>query len=276
MTLLYLREAEVACADLDQAVTFYGAAFDLEVLERGAEHVLLGVPGAPSGRIRLVPGEGTGAADARVWDLGARLFGIYTRDIESTARAITAAGGVSQPRVSYPYGERTMTEMVGYGMDGVWWTIPLALPGAHRPSAALAGDPQRIHSELHTAVLVVDDHDAAAAFFTAGGMTTVFDGGMEGEDIERLVGLPSGAKLRLTFLSGPDHLPARMELMSFTGADTTDRSADPLGIQRLVFVCDDVDTTRQALLGAGAEELPDGALRGPAGSVLQLVAQEVQ
>src|SRR4051794_26987731 len=100
MTLLYLREAEVACADLDQAATFYGAAFGFEVLERGPAHVLLGVPGAPSGRMRLVPGRGDGAPRARVWDLGMRLFGLYTRDIETTAAAITAAGGDSQPRIS--------------------------------------------------------------------------------------------------------------------------------------------------------------------------------
>ncbi|WP_165821294.1 VOC family protein [Nocardioides gansuensis] len=274
MGLLYIREAVVGCADVDRAVRFHCEALGFAVVERDGEEILLAAADAPAGRLRLVPAAGSAATDsARVWDPGPRLFGLYSHDLEATAQAIEAAGGLALPRVSYPYGAATMTEMVGYGLDSVWWTIPRAVPGGHRPSAAYEAEPERLHSELHSAVIVVEDHDAAVAFFAAGGLDTVFDGQMAGADFERLVGMPTGAVLRLAFLSGPDHQPARFEIMSFTGVDATDRSQDPVGIQRLRFACDDVAATRDALLAAGAESLPDGALRGPAGVVLELVAE---
>ena len=177
--------------------------------------------------------------------------------------------------MTYPYGAASLSEVVAYGRDNVWWTVPLAVPGAHRPSAAYATDPERLHSELHTVVLVVDDHDAAVAFFEAGGLSTVFDGEMAGPEFERLVGMPEGATLRLAFLGGPEHQPARFEIMSFTGVDGADRVGDPVGIQRVVFTCDDVDGTRAALVAAGAQPLEDGGLLGPVGVVLDLVGQDL-
>ena len=36
--------------------------------------------------------------------------------------------------------------------------------------------------------------------------------------------MPSGAELRLAFLIGPDEAPARLEIMSFKGVPTTERS----------------------------------------------------
>jgi hypothetical protein len=273
MPLLYIREAVVACSDIGVAATFHAEAFGMEVVERVAGSILMGAPNASSGRVRLVAAESTSGPVARVWDLGPRLLGIYSHDLDATAAAVSAAGGESGPPVTYPYGTASLSELVARGPDNVWWTVPLAVPGAHRRSDAYAHAPDRLHSELHTAVLVVDDHDAAVAFFAAGGLGTVFDGEMTGPDFETLVGMPRGAALRLAFMGGPDHLPARFEIMSFTGTPTEDRSADPVGIQRLVFVCDDIASTREALVAAGAQELADGGLRGPVGVVLDLVEE---
>ncbi len=181
MSLLYIREAVVNVADLAAATRFHVDAFGFEVLESAQTEVLLGAAGAPSGRLRLVAGQPSDEPAPRVWDLGARLLGIYSHDLDATVASVTAAGGRSLPPVTYPYGTASLSELVAEGVDGVWWTVPQAVPGAHRPSDAFATEPERLHSELHTAVLVVDDHDAAVELFKAGGLVTVFDGVMKSE-----------------------------------------------------------------------------------------------
>lgn len=271
MGLLNLREVVVASADVAAAATFYRKAFDFDDLECADTGILLGVSGSPGGRLRLVPATGAVATPAAVWDTGARLLGIYSRDMTATVDAIRSAGGEPREAVKYPYGTAFLTELVARGLDGVWWTIPLAESG-HQPSPALETDAERVHSELHSAVLVVDDHDAAVKFFVAVGLRTLFDGTLAGDDFERLVGMPSGAALRIAFLVGPEQTPARLEIMSFEGIPgIADRSKDPVGIQRLVFEVDDLAVTRAALIDAGATELPNGNVRGPANVELELV-----
>lgn len=275
MSLRYIREVVVASADPRAAAAFHQSAFGLEVLDEteSGDAVLLGVAGSPGGRLRLVAADGPAPSDPpQVWDLGARLLGIYSHDLDHTARAMADAGGTPRRPVTYPYGTASLSELVGRGTDGVWWTIPQAVPGAHRPSAAYAADPERMHSELHTAVLVTDDHDGALAFFEAAGLTAAFDGAMSGPPFDELVGMPADASLRLAFLVGPDQEAARMEIMSFTGVDSVDRSGDAVGIQRLVFVADDPAESYAALLAAGAKPVGDLVVRGPGGLEIEVVS----
>jgi len=278
MSVRYVREAIVGSHDVAAAVRFHQEAFDLTVLDEPVAdgEALLGVPGAPGGRLRLTP---VGPADAgweppAVWDLGGRLLGIYSHDLDRTAAAMAAAGGAPRRPVSYPYGTATLSELVGRGPDGVWWTIPLAVPGAHRPSAAYAADPDRLHSELHSAVLVVAaaDHDAAVALFTAAGLTAAFDGTMAGAPFDGLVGMPAEASLRLTFLMGPAQEPARLEIMSFEGVPVRDRSTDRAGLRRLVFAADDPRASYDALVAAGATPVTADVVRGPVGVEIQVTA----
>lgn len=271
MSLGAVVEAVVATRDLGGSIGFHTRAFGLDVLHRDAGGALLGAPGADTGRLRLVAAPDAPDAPApRLWDVGPRLLGIYSRDLERTAAAIDAAGGRSRERVTYPYGAATLSEFVALGADGVWWTIPRAAAG-HRPSPALEGDPGRLHGELHTAVLVPADHDAAVGFFTAaGGLEILFEGEMSGEPFDRMTGIPAEASLRLTFLVSPGHAPARLEIMSFTGVDAEDRTGHQLGLRRLVFASDAPDTTRARLIGSGATRLDATTLRGPSGIEIEL------
>ncbi|SNT23560.1 hypothetical protein SAMN05443665_102051 [Actinomadura meyerae] len=263
-------EAVVATRDLAASIGFHTRAFGLEVLEQDAGSALLGVQGSPTGRLRLVADpDAPRTPDPRIWDIGPRLLGIYSRDLERTAAAIDAAGGASRDRVTYPYGAATLSEFVALGADGVWWTIPRAGAG-HRPSPALEGDPDRLHGELHTAVLVPDDHDAAVAFFTGAGLEVLFSGEMSGEPFDRMTGMPPGAALRLTFLVPPGHAPARLEIMSFTGVDAADLSGARLGLRRLVFAAADPGAALRNLAAAGAERLGAAAVRGPAGVEIEV------
>lgn len=276
MSLQYIREAEVVCANLQESVDFHCRTLGFVVREQTDGQALLGAPGAPSGQLRLVQGPSSVTqAPPKMWDRGPRLLGMYSRQLEETARLLRENGGESGPLASYAYGERTMTEIAGYGRDGVYWTVPWARPGVHRPSAAYDADSERVHSELHTAVLLVteEEHADVVAFFQAGGLGVVFNGSLLGEEIEKLCGLPSGGGLHIAFMSGAGHLPARLEIMSVLNVPGEDRSTDPIGLRRLRYVCDDVEATRTALLAAGATPLPDGALLGPVGVELELVTE---
>ncbi|MFI0353391.1 VOC family protein [Actinomadura sp. 9N407] len=272
MPLGAVIEAVVATRDLAASVDFHTRAFGLDVLHRDADGALLGAPGGDTGRLRLVAAPDAPDLPApRLWDIGPRLLGIYSRDLERTAAAIDAAGGRSRDRVTYPYGAATLSEFVALGADGVWWTIPRAVAGGHRPSPALEGDPARPHGELHTAVIVPADHDAAVGFFVeAGGLQILFEGEMSGEPFDRMTGIPADGSLRLTFLVSPGHAPARLEIMSFGGVDAEDLSGRPLGLRRLVFASDDPAATLADLVKAGGAPIDATSLRGPAGVEIEV------
>ncbi|MFG1943641.1 VOC family protein [Nonomuraea sp. NPDC048826] len=268
MSLGAIVEAVIACRDVGASATFHTKAFGLDLLELDGSKALLGVEGVGTGRIRLV--QGTEAPDPKLWDIGPRLLGMYSRDLERTTRLIDEAGGRSREVVTYPYGAASLTEAVALGPDGVWWTLPQAGAG-HRPSPALEGDPGRLHGELHTAVIVPSDHDAALDFFTTGGgLKVLFDGEMSGPPFDRLTGMPADASLRLSFLVSADQAPARFEIMSFTGVDAADLSDRPLGLRRVVFAADDPAATAAALERHGGERLGELLLRGPAGLEIEL------
>ncbi|SEF68672.1 hypothetical protein SAMN04489712_101825 [Thermomonospora echinospora] len=271
MALGAIIEAVVVCRDVEASIGFHARAFGLEVIERNGAEALMGVRGVGTGRLRLRPAAaGREAEEPRVWDLGPRLLGMYSRDLERSTRLIDEAGGRSRQPVTYPYGSASLSEAVALGSDGLWWTLPKAGPG-HRPSPALEGDPQRLHGELHTAVLVPADHEEALRFFTeAGGLEVAFDGAMSGEPFERMIGMPPGASLRLSFLVSADQAPARLEIMSFTGVQARDLSDRPLGLRRLVFAADDPDATAAALEAAGGVRIGERVLRGPAGVEVEL------
>lgn len=274
MALGRILEAVVACRDLDRSVGFHAAAFDFDVLERTSDAALLGVSGVETGRLRLVAAHNAARhlPDPQIWDIGPRLLGMYSRDLSSTAEKVTQAGGQVRPIVSYPYRGGTLTECVALGTDGLWWTLPQVRPG-HLPSPARERNPDRLHGELHSAVIVVGDHHAAVDFFArAGGMTVLFDGVLAGQPIEVMIGMPVGATLRLSFLTAADRAPARLELMSSTGTTPADESGRGLGLRRLVFLVDDRDATRAALLAAGGVPLGENLLRGPGGVEIELRA----
>lgn len=267
MALGAVVEAVVACRDVAASIAFHTAAFGLDVIERAGPEALLGVRGVRTGRIRLVPAPADAAAapDPRLWDLGPRLLGMYSRDLTRTARLIEAAGGRCREAVTYPYGGGALSECVALGTDGVWWTLPQA-GAAHRPSPALEGDPGRLHGELHTVVLVPPDHEQALRFFTAGGgLRVLFDGEMRGAPFERLTGMPPGAALRLSFLVSADQAPARLEIMSFTGVAAADLTERRLGLRRAVFAADDPAAALAALEAHGGARIGEHVVRGPAG-----------
>ncbi|WP_454043636.1 VOC family protein [Cellulosimicrobium sp. Marseille-Q8652] len=138
---------------------------------------------------------------------------------------------------------------------------------------------------LDNVAVVVDDLDAAVAFFTELGME--LEGRMPIEDrrAERVVGL-DGMRSEIAMMRVPDGA-GRLELTTYHSPDLVDRGlrdAPPntLGLHRVMFAVDDIDGTVQRLRGHGAELLGEIVrydayllcyLRGPSGIIVALAEQ---
>ncbi|GAA4966422.1 VOC family protein [Pseudonocardia tropica] len=133
--------------------------------------------------------------------------------------------------------------------------------------------------------VVVDDLDAAVAFFAALGLETEGRARVEGPDVDRLVGL-DGVRCDMAVVRTPDG-HGRLELMRFVSPSSP--AGDPgaavnvLGIRRIMFAVTDVEGTLARLQELGADAVGDvvpfggrhvlAYVRGP-GGVLVALAQE--
>ena len=133
--------------------------------------------------------------------------------------------------------------------------------------------------------IVVDDLDAAIAFFTELGMEREGKVQIEGVWADHAVGL-DGVRSVITMMRTPDG-HGRLELTKYLSpAATGARPPNPpntLGLHRVMFAVDDIDDTLARLRRHGAELLGEVAqyegsyrlcyLRGPAGIILALAEQ---
>ncbi|MFD9796372.1 VOC family protein [Streptomyces sp. NPDC059070] len=139
---------------------------------------------------------------------------------------------------------------------------------------------------MDNVLIVVEDLDAVVAFFVELGME--LDGTMpvEGEWVDRVIGI-EGARQDVAMLRTPDG-HGRVELARFhtpkaVGAVPRDAPSNTLGIRRVMFAVDDIDDTVARLRGHGAELVGEVArfenvyrlcyVRGPEGIVVGLAEQ---
>lgn len=133
--------------------------------------------------------------------------------------------------------------------------------------------------------IVVDDLDAAVAFFVELGLELEGRAEIEGRWAERTVGL-DGLRSEIAMMRMPDG-HGRLELATYRSPALISRPPDApntRALHRVMFAVDDIEDTVARLRGHGAELLGDIAryedlyllcyLRGPAGIVLAL-AQEL-
>ncbi|QFZ78513.1 VOC family protein [Streptomyces fagopyri] len=134
--------------------------------------------------------------------------------------------------------------------------------------------------------IVVDDLDAAVAFFTELGMELEGTAEIEGLWADRTVGI-DGVRSAIAMMRTPDG-HSKLELTRFhapTAIDSGPLAPPPntLGLHRVMFAVDDIDATVARLRPHGAELLGDIAqyedsyrlcnLRGPAGIIVALAEQ---
>jgi catechol 2,3-dioxygenase-like lactoylglutathione lyase family enzyme len=133
--------------------------------------------------------------------------------------------------------------------------------------------------------IVVDDLKAAVAFFVELGLELEGEMTVEGQWVDRVVGL-DGVRNDIAMMRTPDG-HSRLELMKFH--KPTANSAEPntpvntLGIRRIMFAVKDIDDVVARLEAHGAELVGELAqyedqyrlcyLRGPEGIIVALAEQ---
>ena len=133
--------------------------------------------------------------------------------------------------------------------------------------------------------VVVDDLEAAKAFFVELGMEVEGQAPIEGPEVDRVNAL-EGIKVDIAMLRTPDG-HGKLELTKFhsPAAVSAGRESVPntLGLRSVMFAVDDVDATIVALSGHGAELIGEVEefggvyrlcyLRGPAGIIVALAEE---
>jgi catechol 2,3-dioxygenase-like lactoylglutathione lyase family enzyme len=139
---------------------------------------------------------------------------------------------------------------------------------------------------MDNVAIVVDDLDAAVAFFTELGMEVEGKGQVEGLFADRTVGL-DGVRSDIAMMRTPDG-HSKLELTKYhtpaaVGAQPQNPPPNTLGLHRVMFAVDDINDTVARLRAHGAELLGEVAqyesifllcyLRGPAGIIVALAEQ---
>ncbi len=130
--------------------------------------------------------------------------------------------------------------------------------------------------------IVVDDLKAVTAFFVELGLELEGEATVEGQWVDRIVGL-DGVRNDIAMLRTPDG-HSRLELMKFRAPPAT--TADPnapvntLGIRRIMFAVDDIEDVLARLQAHGAELVGEVVqyedlyrlcyVRGPEGIIVAL------
>jgi catechol 2,3-dioxygenase-like lactoylglutathione lyase family enzyme len=139
---------------------------------------------------------------------------------------------------------------------------------------------------MDNVLIVVDDLEAAKAFFVELGMELEGQTQVEGPWVDSTVGL-DGVRADIAMLRSPDG-HGRVELTKFhtppaVRAEPEDAPTNALGIRRIMFAVDDIDDVVARLRSHGAELVGELAqyedsyrlcfLRGPAGIIIGLAEQ---
>ena len=137
---------------------------------------------------------------------------------------------------------------------------------------------------MDNVAIVVDDLDAAIAFFTELGLALEARQQIEGEFADTAVGL-DGIRSEIAMMATPDG-HSKLELTKYnhpTLIRTDPPAPNTLGLHRVMFAVDDIDDTVARLGKHGGEVLREIAqyenmyrlcyLRGPSGIIVALAEQ---
>ncbi len=139
---------------------------------------------------------------------------------------------------------------------------------------------------MDNVAIVVDDLDAAIAFFTELGLELADRAQIAGRFADHTVGL-DGVRSEIAMMRTPDG-HSKLELTKYhTPAPVVAKQENPppntLGLHRVMFAVDDIDDTVARLRAYGAELLGEVTqyesifrlcyLRGPAGIIVALAEQ---
>ena len=139
---------------------------------------------------------------------------------------------------------------------------------------------------MDNVLIVVDDLEAANAFFAELGLELEGETTVEGQSVDRLIGL-DGVRATIASMRTPDG-HGRIELDKFhtpeaVRAGPEDAPVNTLGIRRIMFAVDDIDDVLARLPAHGAELVGEVVqyedkyrlcyVRGPEGIIVALAEQ---
>jgi len=139
---------------------------------------------------------------------------------------------------------------------------------------------------MDNVLIVVEDLEAVKAFFVELGMELEGQIPLEGDMVDRLVGLEN-VRCEIAMMRTPDG-HGRIELDKFytpaaVGAEPKNTPVNTLGIRRIMFAVDDIDDVVARLRTHGAELIGEVAqyedryrlcyIRGPEGIMVALAEQ---
>jgi catechol 2,3-dioxygenase-like lactoylglutathione lyase family enzyme len=139
---------------------------------------------------------------------------------------------------------------------------------------------------MDNVLIVVEDLEAAKAFFAELGMELDGETTVEGRWVDRVVGL-DGVRSEIAMMRTPDG-HSRVELTKFhtpppVRPEPQSAPANTLGIRRIMFAVEDIDEVVARLRGHGAELVGEIAqyedvyrlcfLRGPEGIIIGLAEE---
>src|ERR687896_617360 len=157
-------------------------------------------------------------------------------------------------------------------------------PREARPTTL--GDHDMTLPRMDNVLIVVEDLEAAKAFFAELGMELEGETQVEGPSVDSTVGL-NDVRADITMMRTPDG-HGRVELSKFhtppaVRAEPQSAPANTLGIRRIMFTVEDIDDVVARLRGHGAELIGEIAqyedsyrlcfLRGPEGIIIGLAEQ---
>lgn len=134
--------------------------------------------------------------------------------------------------------------------------------------------------------VVVEDLEAAIAFFTALGMTLEGEAPVEGPAVDHVNGI-EGIRLNIAMMQTPDG-HGRLELTKFHHPELVEiepaiAPPNALGLRSVMFTVEDIDDTVARLRAHGAELIGEVAqyedlyrlcyMRGPAGIIVALAEE---
>ena len=141
-------------------------------------------------------------------------------------------------------------------------------------------------TRMDNVLIVVDDLEAAIAFFAELGLEHMGEATVEGSSVDRLLGL-DGVRATLVTLQTPDG-HGRIELDKFhtpptVGTEAEDAPVNARGIRRIMFAVDDLDDVLARLRTHGAELVGEVTqyedshrlcyVRGPEGIMIALAEE---
>jgi catechol 2,3-dioxygenase-like lactoylglutathione lyase family enzyme len=139
---------------------------------------------------------------------------------------------------------------------------------------------------MDNVLLVVDDLEAAIAFFAELGLELEGQTTVEGESVDRVVGL-DGVRSEIAMMRTPDG-HGRLELDKFhtppaVRAEPVNAPVNTLGIRRIMFAVDDIEDVLARVQALGAELIGEVVryedsyrlcyVRGPEGIIVALAEE---